>query len=90
MRRWPGIVLIAIPIIAGFLLLGWIAGEKHYENCLAAVELRYGSEPQKAPDFGESLSGEYGDLPPSLDELRDETQWIGARNGAISDCSRWP
>lgn len=88
--RTTVVALVALVAVSGLLVLGWIGGEMHYENCLAKVELRYGSEPQREPDYGESLSGEYGDLPPSLDELRDETQWLGARNGAISDCSRWP
>lgn len=86
--RIAAVALVALAVVVGLLALAWNASERHYENCLAEVELRYGSEPRANPNVYAEASGERS--APTLEELDDETEWLGARNGAISRCSRWP
>ncbi len=80
------IAVAAILAVLILLLVGWIAGEAHYRNCITAADLRYpaGSHPlvEAGGKFNEFEKARGGHVVLDPED--------GTRNEALDECSRLP
>ena len=80
------IAAAAVMVVLIVVLLGWVAGEAHYRNCLTAADLRHPATSQPLVEAGGKFN-EFNKAGRGHFVLNPED---GARNEAIDGCSRLP